>query len=270
VFKRKLFPAALGLWIGFSGGAGRGQEGPLAAPLPESVREPGRLVLAPGAAVAAPSQNQRMAEAIADHLQRSGRLRGYRVDIRCADGNVELSGRVADTAQRTEVLRLVQALPGVERISDLLDVAAGSMVLATQVPTPEQEGAAEKAPLHPPVAGDDQGPFAPVRGLKRLTTDIPQEPMSIMEGPNPGGGDPTSQPPPMPPYAWPTYAPYNNYSRVGYPTLYPYQAFPFIGPMYPFPKIPLGWRAVTLQWQDGYWWYGRKATGHDWWRVRYY
>jgi hypothetical protein len=94
--------------------------------------------------------------------------------------------------------------------------------------------------------------------------------MSIMEGPNPGGADPGMQPPPMPPYAWPSYAPYNNYSRVGSPTLYPYQAFPFIGPMYPFPKVPLGWRSVTLQWQDGYWWYGRKATGHDWWRIRYY
>ncbi len=64
-------------------------------------------------------------------------------------------------------------------------------------------------------------------------------------------------------------APYNNYSRVAYPTTYPYEAFPFIGPMYPFPKIPLGWRSVSLTWEDGCWWYGRKATGHDWWRIRY-
>ena len=82
-------------------------------------------------------------------------------------------------------------------------------------------------------------------------------------------GGPGMQPP-LPPYAWPTYAPYNNYSRVAYPTLYKHDAFPFIGPVYPFPKIPLGWRAVTLQWMDGYWWYGRKATGHDWWRIRYW
>jgi len=73
----------------------------------------------------------------------------------------------------------------------------------------------------------------------------------------------------MPPYAWPTYAPYNNVSRVAYPELYPPQAFPFIGPMYPFPKVPLGWRSVQLKWEDGHWWYGRTATGHDWWRVRY-
>ena len=76
--------------------------------------------------------------------------------------------------------------------------------------------------------------------------------------------------PPMPPYAWPTYAPYNNYSRVAYPTLYPQEAFPFIGPMHPFPKVPLGWRGISLRWQDGHWFYGREATGHDWWRIRYF
>ena len=73
----------------------------------------------------------------------------------------------------------------------------------------------------------------------------------------------------MPPYAWPTYAPYNNYSRVAYPEQVPYEAWPFIGPMYPFPKVPLGWRSIQLTWRDGYWWYGKYATGHDWWRIRY-
>jgi hypothetical protein len=74
----------------------------------------------------------------------------------------------------------------------------------------------------------------------------------------------------MPPYAWPTYAPYNNYSRVGYPTLYPQQSWPFIGPLYPFPKVPLGWRAVKLEWQDGHWWLSRYATPHDWWMLKYW
>jgi hypothetical protein len=77
-------------------------------------------------------------------------------------------------------------------------------------------------------------------------------------------------PPRMPPYAWPTYAPYNNYSRVAYPTLYPYQSWPFIGPVYPYPKIPLGWRKVKLEWQDGKWWYSTNSNSHDWWRLRYW
>ena len=77
-------------------------------------------------------------------------------------------------------------------------------------------------------------------------------------------------PPRMPPYAWPTYAPYNNYSRVAYPNEYPYSAFPYIGPMYPFPKVPLGYRAIKLEWENGHWWYGRTATKRDYWMVRYW
>jgi len=116
-------------------------------------------------------------------------------------------------------------------------------------------------PANPAVIG------APVIG------GMPQEPLSILPqhpGFHPGMPSPAVQPPVMPPNAWPTYAPYNNYSRVAYPNLYPYEAFPFIGPMYPYPKVPLGWRSIKLTWQDGHWWYGKEATGHDWWRIRYW
>jgi hypothetical protein len=74
----------------------------------------------------------------------------------------------------------------------------------------------------------------------------------------------------MPPYAWPTYAPYNNFSRVAYPMNYPYQSWPYIGPCYPFPKIPPGWRSVKLEWEDGHWWYSRTATGEGYWRLRFW
>jgi hypothetical protein len=84
----------------------------------------------------------------------------------------------------------------------------------------------------------------------------------------PGGGLDGAAPP-LPQNAWPTYAPYNNISRVAYPTAYPYNAFPFIGPFYPFPKVPLGWRKVTLEWEDGHWWLGRKQAPIDYWRVKF-
>jgi hypothetical protein len=58
----------------------------------------------------------------------------------------------------------------------------------------------------------------------------------------------------MPNYAWPRYAPYPNFSAVGYPTAYPWQAWPNIGPFYPYPEVPLDWRAVTMRWDDGVWW----------------
>jgi len=60
--------------------------------------------------------------------------------------------------------------------------------------------------------------------------------------------------PQMPGYAWPTYASYPNYGAVTYPKQYSPNAWPYIGPFYPYPQVPLGWRRVTLEWDDG-WWY---------------
>lgn len=60
--------------------------------------------------------------------------------------------------------------------------------------------------------------------------------------------------PQLPNYAWPSYAAYPNYAAVTYPKQYSPAAWPYIGPFYPYPQVPLGWRKVTLQWDDG-WWY---------------
>ncbi len=227
--------------------------------------EPSRLTLAPGQPAAA-SPNQQLADTCAANLRASGQLKGYRIDLRVEGGTVELTGQVADQAQREEAVRIVQGVPGVERVRDQLTVAGGNVRPATATVQPLGQ---EPRPLP---NNPTEGPSGPLPG------NPPPEPYPIFHAP-PGGG-PAGQfggpmtghmpPPPMPPYAWPTYAPYNNFSRVATPELYPYQSWPFIGPMYPFPKVPLGWRSVNLRWQDGHWWYGRTATGHDWWRVRYW
>jgi hypothetical protein len=57
----------------------------------------------------------------------------------------------------------------------------------------------------------------------------------------------------MPNYAWPSYAAYPNYAAVAYPRQYSPTAWPYIGPFYPYPQVPLGWRKVTLEWDDGWW-----------------
>jgi osmotically-inducible protein OsmY len=59
--------------------------------------------------------------------------------------------------------------------------------------------------------------------------------------------------PQMPSYAWPTYASHPNYAAVTYPKQYSPTAWPYIGPFYPYPQVPLGWRKVTLEWDDGWW-----------------
>ncbi len=205
--------------------------------------EPNRLGLA------APSPNQQTADAIAAQLRQSAQLRRYTIDVEFRDGSAAVSGTVADQPQREEVLRLVQGVPGVERVVDRLSVAAPLV----------QVQAAAPQPLPPPVPG----PAAPGAGPPR-----PNEAAPVFQAPAPSPY--ALNPPKMPPYAWPTYAPYNNYSRVGYPTAYPYNAWPFIGPIYPFPKVPLGWRKVQLEWDDGYWWFSKTATKYDWWKLRYY
>jgi hypothetical protein len=198
----------------------------------------------------APLTNQQTAEDIAARLRQSGVLRHYDVDISFQDGVAELKGSVADAGQRDRVVQLVQEVSGIRRVVDHLSVA-GALV-------PVQAGGAPGA--LPPVP--------PVGPPPAANPPPPPEATPIFQAPAPAPH--SLNPPRMPPYAWPTYAPYNNYSRVGYPTAYPYNSFPFIGPVYPFPKVPLGWRSVRLEWDDGFWWYSKTATRWDWWKLRYY
>lgn len=57
----------------------------------------------------------------------------------------------------------------------------------------------------------------------------------------------------MPNKAWPSYASYPNTAAVQYPKRHGAGAWPYIGPYYPYPQVPDGWRRVTLEWHDGYW-----------------
>jgi hypothetical protein len=234
--------------------------------------------------------NQQMADAIAQQLRQSGLLRHYSIDITFLNGVAELRGHVADAGQRELAMRIVQNVPGVVRVIDRLTVGNNATVLRTTALTPEPSVQAAPLPSRvsdmplpggPAASGPATGaPAAGTPNPSRPSLAVsaggqPPEPTPIFQAPASGFGcapvpDPFMQPPRMPPYAWPSYAPYNNFSRVAYPTLYPYEAWPFIGPFYPFPKIPPGWRSVTLEWKDGYWWYGKNATGHDWWRIRYW
>jgi hypothetical protein len=219
---------------------------------PLRASEPARLSVQPTSPSL--SVNQQIANTAAQHLRQSGQLKRYSIDITFQDGLAELTGHVADQFQREEAVRIVQGVPGVERVRDRL-VVTGAPIQQAQAQFPP--GLPEPGTLPPKVpVGAPPPPGAP-----------PREPVPMFGAGHPPGD---INPPQMPPYAWPTFAPYNNYSRVGYPNLYPYQQWPFIGPMYPFPKVPLGWRSVQLTWHDGHWWYGPKATGHDYWRVRFW
>ena len=213
-------------------------------------QEPGRLGLDRG--LAPVSANQQLADALARHIKESGRLQHYTLDLTCQGSTVELNGTVTDQTQCDQALRLVQGFPGVERVINRLQLADAPSVLRVQ---------AEKAPVLPALTAPGDAPAEKKKeGLS--------EPLPMLAAPSASQSD--LNPPKMPPYAWPTYSPYNNFSRVAYPLAYPYNAWPYIGPIYPFPKIPLGWRAVKLEFEDGHWWFSRTATKKDWWHLRFW
>jgi hypothetical protein len=70
------------------------------------------------------------------------------------------------------------------------------------------------------------------------------------QGPLPG----SFNQPYLPDYAWPSYAAYPNTAQVSYPRNYSPRAWPYIGPFYPYPQVPMGWRKVTLEHSNGWWW----------------
>lgn len=250
---RRMLAMAVGLWMAH----------------PVLAQEPPRIQVEPSRTVEIRQEisgNQKVANAIADHLRQSGRLRHYKIDVDFQNGTAVLNGTVADQMQREQAIRLVQGVPGVERVSDRLLLVGSGPVSQVQAVAPQPQPVPPPTPATPPSETLTPIPMPTPRALPGTTNGI-QEPAPVYQG-NPSMYD--LNPPRMPPYAWPTYAPYNNNSRVAYPDLYPYNAWPFIGPCYPFPQIPLGWRQISLTWQDGYWWYARHSTSHDWWRLRYW
>ncbi len=82
---------------------------------------------------------------------------------------------------------------------------------------------------------------APVAGQP-----VPMGPISAV-------GAPRYDSPNLPNYAWPGYAAHPNYAALTYPQQYSPSAWPYIGPFYPYPQVPLGWRKVSLEWDDGWW-----------------
>jgi BON domain-containing protein len=116
-----------------------------------------------------------------------------------------------------------------------------------------------------PIATRGQGGQAMQTAYRNAGGQFPVGPVPALDG-VPGAPLPANVPAPiagpapayydqpnMPNYAWPSYAAYPNYAAVTYPKQYSPTAWPYIGPFYPYPQVPLGWRKVTLEWDDGWW-----------------
>ncbi len=246
---RALFSLAVA--AGVTGQAFANPPAPLPMPMPASKPKP------------ITNPNQTLADDVAYRLRSTGNAGGADISILAQDGIVTLGGTAKDAVQKARIVTDAKSVVGVVVVRDNIRALSAGIVqvqdppigVAPVAPTPLGPSGLPLAPFAPPPPGG-VAPFNPI---------VEPAPLGV-----PGQAAPDLQAPNLPPYAWPTYAPYNNVSRVAYPQAHPYNAFPFIGPYYPFPKVPLGWRKVTLEWDDGHWYLGRNSTPHDYWRVKFW
>lgn len=248
--------------------------------------------------IPAPGNNQEVAEQIAAGLTAAS-LDGYDIQIRFQNGVCLLDGSVGTQAERATAQQVVASVPGVRSVANRLTCAdepaqrrAPQGQFAPGAQYPQQFGPqGPQGPQRGPYAQHPQG--GPQQGGMYPVNYRQGEPAAPGGGPVPGGPPlgampmaPGGQMPPMPPtyghpgmgasqavynnpsvpdYAWPAYAQYPNSAAVNYPTQYSASAFPYIGPFYPYPQVPLGWRDATLRWDDGQWNLMFRTRTDKWW-----
>lgn len=188
------------------------------------------------------ADDQSIANRIMQGLQtakQQGQLKGFQLDLKVEEGTAAITGYVASEQQEALVFDIAQSARdlGLVQIVDEIEIRPNAaqtvapVAYAPQEPNAVPQTAVQAMPAAPPMAG---GP-------------VP------MGGPA-GGMAPMMDHPNMPGHAWPAYAAYPNYAGVTYPGQYSAAAWPYIGPFYPYPQVPLGWRKVELEWKNG-WWY---------------
>ena len=207
--------------------------------------------------------------------QAEGRLRNFEIDISTVDGEVWTRGYVATPEQKQLVLGTIQRTPGVRKVIDDVTVTGNVRRASNEVAAPAAIPAAMASAM-PVVGSGAPRAFAPsalangsmggvpmqggvpIQGGLPMQGGVPMQggtmaPVPMQGGPSYGGGAPRYDQPNMPNYAWPSYAAAPNYAAVTYPKQYSASAWPYIGPFYPYPQVPLGWRKVALEWDDGLW-----------------
>ena len=201
----------------------------------------------------------------------AGQLRGFGVDVKSQNGVVQLVGRASSEAQRNTIIALAEGVEGVTGVRQNIsvpkaapampkpvfaaqDVEANSLapVAVDPVVRPARDSAAPSVAVAAmPVASEEAPMTRTVANFAPAPGPVAGQPVPMAAVPAPG--TPRYDTPNLPNYAWPGYAAHPNYAQVTYPTQYSPSAWPFIGPFYPYPQVPLGWRRVSLEWDDGWW-----------------
>lgn len=201
----------------------------------------------------------------------AGQLRGFGVDVKSQNGVVQLVGRASSEAQRNTIIALAEGVEGVTGVRQNISVPKAAPAMPKPVFAAQEVEANSLAPVavDPVVrpARDSAAPSVAVAAMPVASEEAPMTRTVANFAPAPGPvagqpvpmaavpapGTPRYDTPNLPNYAWPGYAAHPNYAQVTYPTQYSPSAWPFIGPFYPYPQVPLGWRRVSLEWDDGWW-----------------
>jgi hypothetical protein len=228
----------------------------------------------------AATSNEQMAQQIASNLKESGRLKGYRVGVKYEDGVAWLSGTVTSPQQLKIAEQIARNSEGVDHVICKLEVVAPEGENYGTPAAYQQQAKQTRKPSVPNRAGGAQGnmpvPFAYTQGNVQPAgyaqpaqycpeggyADGGGAPMGQSYAPGAGSGGVSYDNPQLPGYAWPSYAASPNYAALSYPQQYSASAWPYIGPFYPYPQVPLGWRKVTLEWDDGWWFLDFKDCKH--------
>ena len=225
---------------------------------------------------AAPVSNQAVAQQIALAVQQAG-LAGYDMEIRFKDGTCTLAGQVADASQINAAVAAARGVQGVGAVANNLTIGRPAARTAAAPagpagPLSREEIARRRSIMqqHAAMTGRIPGGMHP--GMIRPASNQLAAPVGphCPPGANPAG--PAAMGPgavyneaALPDYAWPTYAQHPNYAQVAYPKDYAASAWPYIGPFYPYPQVPLGWREVELEWDDGQWYLDFHDRTDRWW-----
>jgi len=209
--------------------------------------------------------NQEAANRIAKSLRQSGRMSDYRIAVKVQDGTAWLHGRVTSPDQINKAMNIAFRTPGVERVVNELSIAPTKITPAkkrppSKIPYPPRSNAmsavqpvSAQQPRELPLKRvASTGWQRPLAQTVAMPADAPPRPMYTAAAQ--GGAAPVRYDQPcLPNYAWPSYAAYPNYAALTYPKQHSPSAWPYIGPFYPYPQVPLEWRKVTLEWDDGWW-----------------
>ena len=227
-----------------------------------------------------PTDDAQVVSAVVGALSRaknSGQLKGFGVDVKSHNGVLQLTGRASSAAQRNLIIQIAENVSGVAGVREAIAIPTAAPNLPRLPEPPSLQDVS--SPLTPVAVDSVNRPgrtgvpatvaSAPV-GLPAMTAPYRTQGgfqttamQASMGGPVAGQpvpmapyaavGAPRYDSPNLPNYAWPGYAAHPNYAAVTYPQQYSPSAWPYIGPFYPYPQVPLGWRKVSLEWDDGWW-----------------